>query len=188
MKDISKFIFEVGTLKRIKRGWLKSEGVSNPESVAEHTYRNTIIGYILAKLENADVEKVVKMCLFHDVPEVRIGDVDKVAQHYINKDKAELEALKDQVKNLPENMSEEMLSLMNEFFEGTTKEATIAKDADRLELIFQAKEYADRGHTGCLYWIEKHRGLLKTESAKKLCDEAVSMNSTEWWKGLENVK
>ena len=188
MKDVAKFIFEVGTLKRIKRGWLKSEGVSNPESVAEHTYRNAIVGYVLAKLENADVEKVIKMCLFHDIPEVRIGDIDKVAQRYIDKDEAELQAMKDQTENLPENIKSEICSVMLEFYEQKTKEAIIAKDADILELTFQAKEYADIGHHGCMYWIEKDGPLLKTDSAKKIFKEILTMNSTEWWKGLENLK
>ena len=154
MKDISKFIFEVGTLKRIRRGWLKSEGVSNPESVAEHTYRNAIVGYILAKLEGADVEKVVKMCLFHDIPEVRIGDIDKVAQRYVDKSETEIRVLKDQMRDLPDSISGEILSVMLEFFEKKSKEALIAKDADILELLFQAKEYADVGYTGTEYWEE----------------------------------
>jgi len=188
MHDISKFIFEAGTLKRIHRAWLKAEGVSNPESVAEHSHRNTIVGYILARMEGADADKVIKMCMFHDVPEVRIGDLDKIAQRYINKDEAELQALEDQVSNLPEDMKNEITSLVREMSERKTREAIIARDADILELLFQAKEYADIGHTGCLYWIERNSALLKTESARKLLEKLVKMNSTEWYKGLENIR
>ncbi len=188
MKDISKFIFEVGTLKRIKRGWLKSEGVGNPESVAEHTYRNVIVGYILAKLEGADVEKVVKMCLFHDIPEVRIGDIDKVAQRYVDKSETEMKVLEDQLRNLPESISSEILSIMIEFFEKRSKEAIVARDADILELLFQAKEYADVGYTGTEYWLEQNSKLLKTESAKNLFAELMTQNAFSWSKGLENLK
>ena len=188
MKDIAKFIFEVGTLKRIKRGWLKSEGVGNPESVAEHVYRNTVVGYLLAKLEHADVDKVMKMCLFHDVPEVRIGDIDKVAQRYVNKDLSEIQVLKDQLSVLPDDIRNEILSVMNEFFERKTKEAIIARDADILELLFQAKEYADVGYTGTEYWLEQNSKLLKTESAKKLFEELMKQNAFSWSKGLENLK
>lgn len=188
MKDISKFIFEVGTLKRIKRGWLKSEGVSNPESVAEHTYRNAIIGYILAKLERADVEKVVKMCLFHDIPEVRIGDIDKVAQRYVDKSETEIKVMEDQLSVLPEDIKDEIMSVMREFFEKKTKEALIARDADILELLFQAKEYADVGYTGTEYWLQQNSKLLQTESAKKLFDELMKQNAFSWSKGLEKLK
>lgn len=188
MKDIAKFIFEVGTLKRINRGWLKSEGVGNPESVAEHVYRNTIVGYLLAKLEHADVDKVMKMCLFHDVPEVRIGDIDKVAQRYVNKDLSEIQVLKDQLNVLPEDIRNEVFSVMNEFFERKTKEAIIARDADILELLFQAKEYADVGYTGTEHWLQQNSKLLKTESAKKLFEELMKQNAFSWSKGLEKLK
>lgn len=188
MADIASFIFEVGTLKRIKRAWHKSEGVANPESVAEHLHRNTIVGYILAKLEHADAEKVLKMCLFHDVPEVRIGDLDKVAQRYIDKDEAELQALKDQTSKLPKEIGKEVLSLISEMYEKRTKEAIIARDADILELLFQAKEYADVGYTGTENWLEQNSKLLKTESAKKLFRELLKQNAFAWSKGLENLK
>lgn len=188
MEDISQFIFEVGTLKRIRRAWLKSESVSNPESVAEHSHRTAIVGYILAKMEGADAEKVLKMCVFHDIPEARIGDLDKVAQRYINKDEAEMQALHDQTAKLPEDMKNEIVSLITEMSERKTKEAIIARDADMLELLFQAKEYADIGHTGCLSWIENNGKLIKTESAKKLLAQMQKINATSWWKGLENLK
>lgn len=188
MKDIAKFIFEVGALKRIKRGWLKSEGVSNPESVAEHTYRNAVVGYILAKMENADAEKVLKMTLFHDIPEVRIGDIDKVAQRYIDKSETEIKVLEDQLSVLPVEIKEEIMSVMQEFFEKKTKEAVIARDADILELLFQAKEYADVGYTGTEYWLQENSKLLRTESAKKLFEELMKQNAFEWSKGLENLK
>ncbi|MBI4174593.1 MAG: HD domain-containing protein [Candidatus Aenigmarchaeota archaeon] len=188
MKDISKFIFEVGALKRIKRGWLKSEGVANPESVAEHTYRNVIVGYILSKLEGADVEKVVKMCLFHDIPEVRIGDIDKVAQRYVDKSETEIRVLEDQLSALPAGIKDEIMTVMLEFFEKKSKEALIAKDADILELLFQAKEYADVGYTGTEYWIEQNSKFLTTESAKNIFAELKTQNAFSWSKGLENLK
>ena len=188
MKSIAKLIFEIGTLKRMKRAWLKNEGVSNPESVADHIYRTAVIGYLVAKMERADADKVMKMCLFHDIAEVRIGDIDKIAQRYIEKDEVEMKILEDQLKNLPFSVGEEAMDAVKEMSQKITKEAIIAKDADILELLFQAKEYADIGHTGCLYWIEKNSRFLKTESAKNILAELSSMNSTDWWKGLENLK
>jgi putative hydrolase of HD superfamily len=188
MEDIASFIFEVGTLKRLKRAWLKSEGVANPESVAEHLHRNAIVGYILAKLEGADAEKVLKMCIFHDVPEVRIGDLDKVAQRYIDKDVVELEVLKDQLKDLPQHVRDEIFSVVHEMSEKKTKEAIIARDADILELLFQAKEYADVGYGGTEYWLEQNSKLLRTESAKKLFRELMKQNAFSWSKGLEKLK
>lgn len=188
MKDVAKFIFEIGTLKRTRRTWFKMEGVPEPESVADHNYRATVLGYILAKMENADANKVIKMCAFHETAETRIGDLDKVAQRYIDKDEAELQAIEHQMETLPLTVRSEMLPLMREFFERKTKEAIVARDTDILELMFQAKEYAEAGHHGCLYWIDRQTHLLRTDSAKKLLGELMTMNPTEWWKGLENLK
>src|SRR3989344_1970501 len=129
MKSIAKLIFEIGTLKRLKRAWLKHEGVSNPESVSDHSYRTTVIGYIIAKLEGADADKVMRMCLFHDIPEVRIGDIDKVAQRYINKDEVEMKIIEEQLKGLPSSIGEDALAAVKEMSQKITKEAIIAKDA-----------------------------------------------------------
>src|SRR3990172_7620020 len=100
-KNIAKFLFELGTLKRIKRSGFWLEGIRDPESVADHTYRTAILGYILGKLENADANKVMKMCLFHDVVECRINDVPKTAKRYIDTKQAEAKVIKDQTAALP---------------------------------------------------------------------------------------
>lgn len=183
--DIAKYIFEIGTLKRIHRAWNKLEGVQVPESVADHTFRSAVLGYILAKMEGADADKVLKMCLFHESGEARIGDLDKVTQRYIDKNNAELKAAKDQLEALPKELGNEIFLLVQEMFERKTKEAIIAKDTDILELMFQAKEYADSGYDGCKYWIEKGEKLLKTKSAKVLAKELKKIKATEWWKGLQ---
>jgi len=41
-----------------------------------------MIGFILAKLEGADREKVLKMCLLHDLAEARTGDANYLNQQY----------------------------------------------------------------------------------------------------------
>ena len=188
MKDIAKFMFEVGTLKRIKRGWQRHEGIPAPESVADHSHRTAVLGYILAKLEGANADKVLKMCLFHDVPESRMGDLDKVQQRYIDQREAEVKVIEEQYSGLPEGIGKEIMELLKEMNAKQSKEAVIAKDADLLELLFQAKEYADAGYKGCNYWLERNSSFLKTESAKKLFSELMKMNATDWWKGLENLK
>ncbi len=188
MKDIAKFVFEAGTLKRTKRAWLKAEGVPNPESVADHNFRVILLGYIMAKLEGADSGRVMEMCTFHELPETRIGDLDKIAQAYFNKDKIEVDIFNQQVSAFPEKMRKPLSDMFGEMSERKTKEAVIARDADVLELLFQAKEYADSGYHGCLYWLDRNNGLLKTETAKKLFSELMKMNATDWWKGLENLR
>jgi putative hydrolases of HD superfamily len=184
MEDLIKFLFEISALKRIKRSGWWLEGIKDPETVAEHSYRTAMIGYILAKMENANVDKVVKMCLFHDMPECRINDVPRSAIKYLNKDPIEKEVIKDQAKLLPDFIGRDYEGIFAEMDEGKTKEAVVAKDADRLETIIQAKEYSDMGFKGCDNWVEKNSTNLQTESAKKIVRELKRISFNEWHVGM----
>ena len=82
MKEIVKFLYEVGMLKRKKHEGYALAGVPYLEmpSIAEHSFRTAVIGYVLARLESyEDPYKVVAMCVFHDIEETRIPDINKVA-------------------------------------------------------------------------------------------------------------
>ena len=104
MEDIARFLLEIGVLKNVKRsGWWMA-GVKDPETVAEHSYRTAIIGYFLAKKEGADAEKVMKMCLFHEMAETRLNDVHKVGQRYIEHKETEKKILKEQLSSFQKNI------------------------------------------------------------------------------------
>ncbi len=86
-------------LKRSPRTGYQFLGTGG-ESVADHSFRMTIVGYVLASMEpEADGNKVVLMCLFHDLPETRTGDHNYVNKRYTQVD--EESALEDQVRGLP---------------------------------------------------------------------------------------
>ena len=54
LEGLTNFLYEMGLLKRYKRtGWMIA-GIDNPESIAEHSFRTAIIGYLLAVMEGAD--------------------------------------------------------------------------------------------------------------------------------------
>jgi Predicted hydrolases of HD superfamily len=62
-------------LKKIQRkGWKDKLSISNPESVADHSYSMAIMGMFISDLENYDTEKIIKMILLHDLAESEIGD------------------------------------------------------------------------------------------------------------------
>ncbi len=187
MNNIANFIFELGQLKRVKRSGSWLMGVKDPESVAEHTHRATIIGRILAELENADINKVTTMLLLHDVPETRINDIHKVGARYLDFKKAEKESMKDQVERLPKNLAKEMQELFLELEERKTKEAIIAKEADYLEVAFQAKEYLEQGYKDAQDWIDNVEKVLVTKSAKELMKQLKKTSYNDWWKGLEKI-
>jgi putative hydrolase of HD superfamily len=99
MKDLINFLFEVGMLKKTPRTGYQFLG-SGKESVAEHTFRMTVIGYLLSLQEpKADSMKTTLMCLFHDLHEARTGDHNYVNKRYVQIDEAK--AVEDLAKGLP---------------------------------------------------------------------------------------
>jgi putative hydrolase of HD superfamily len=182
MKNISRFLFEVGQLKRVSRsGWWLA-GIKNPETVAEHSFRTAIIGYLLAELENADPNKCLIMCLFHDIPETRINDFHKVAKAYIDSDAAEDEILQKQISQLPAGLSGSVSHLLSELKNEETAEAIIAHDADVLECLIQAVEYKANGYQDVQEWIDNCMSKLRTESAIKIAHECIDGNGRIWWR------
>lgn len=188
MEDIVNFFYEVGQLKRVKRsGWWLA-GIDNPENIAEHSFRVAVIGYVLAKLEKVDAHKVVLMSLFQDLSEARLNDLHKVGQRYINFKEAEKKAFKEQLERLPEEMADELYDLFNQYHTDSSKEGIVARDADYLECVVQAKEYIETGYKSAQNWIDNIRKLLKTDSAKKLMDLVEKTDSKSWWKDLKKIQ
>src|SRR5579884_4069388 len=113
-------------------------GVRDPESVAEHSYRTAVIGYVLAALEGASPEKTAALCLFHDTAETRIGDLPWVAKRYLNTKEAERVVLKEQIEQLPKKAANAIGALTNEYKDHSSLEAKLAREADLLECLLQA--------------------------------------------------
>ena len=186
-KKISNYIFEIGTLKKFHHSGTKLAGVRVPDTIAEHAYRTAIIGYIIAKSEKANAEKVAMMCLLHDNAESRITDLHKVARRYLDTKKGEKKAFKEQLENLPPELAKNFYNLFEDYEHRKSKEGIVAKDADMLETAFQAKEYLDLGYKTCQDWINNVEKCLKTASAKKLLQAMKKTTFTDWWRGLKKI-
>ena len=148
------------------------------ESVADHSFRMTIVGYVLASLEpEADGNKVVLMCLFHDLPEARTGDHNYVNKRYTEVD--ENAAMDDQVRGLP--FGSEMKSLFLEFNEAQTLEAKLAKDADQIDLILDLKEQLDIGNSRAKDWLSFAVQRLVTDPGRRIAHKILESESDGWW-------
>ena len=178
------FFAEAGLLKRVKRsGWWVA-GIENPETVAEHCFRCAVIGYFLAYGEGVDPFKVVAMTLFNDIHEARINDLHKMGHHYIDFRPAEQKVFEDQVKDFDKGMKIEFVGLREEYDAQKTKESLIARDADILECLLQAKEYVDNGYPVARTFFKRAPDHLKTPSARKLWKQALSWDSHAWWQNV----
>ena len=100
-KSLVEFIFEAGLLKRVPRSGWSVLGIAQPESVADHSFRCAVIGYLLAHQEGVSVERTVLMTLFNDIHESRITDLHKMAQRYIDAEPAEDASHTEQIDPLP---------------------------------------------------------------------------------------
>ena len=178
------FFAEAGLLKHIKRsGWWVA-GIKEPESVAEHCYRCAVIGYYLAHLEKVDALKVITMTLFNDIHEARINDLHKMGHYYINFREAEAKVFTDQVADAPPSLKKELTSFRAEYDAQNSPESLVARDADILECLLQAKEYYDRGYTVAKKFFQQAPKHLKTASAKALWKQLKTWDSTVWWESV----
>ncbi len=177
MDAVIDFLYEAGFLKKLSRSGYAYLGSGN-ESVADHTCRTMYIAYVLAQMtEGVDMERLLKMCLFHDLPEARIGDLNYVNKKYVNSD--EDKVLQEMVMRLP--FGEEIAALVNEFNGKQTLEARLASDADQLELLLHVKEQADVGNQRAGTWVEYAFQRLQTDPARQLARLAMETDSTRWW-------
>jgi putative hydrolase of HD superfamily len=178
------FFAEAGLLKKIKRsGWWVA-GIKDPESVADHSFRTAVMGFTLAYLEGADPFRTMAMALFNDIHESRINDLHKMGHYYIDFKSAEKQVFADQVQGLDLRVSDPLKALRKEYDDQTTREAIIARDADILECLIQAKEYHDSGHLEAEHFFERAPDHLKTKTAQALWQEIRAWDSSQWWQDV----
>jgi len=177
MKRIANFLFEVGMLSRTPRSGYQFLG-SGKESVSEHILRTVFVGYVLCKMDaTLDEKKILKMCILHDLPEARTGDMNYVNKKYVNVD--EEKAVKELTTSL--FFGHDIKAVIEEFNRRETNESLIARDADQIALILQLKECSDLGNKYADEWIGFALQRLTTENGKKLAEIIIRTDSSHWW-------
>ncbi len=174
---IARFLYEGAMLKRTYRTGYSFLG-KGKETVAAHTFGVVLIGFILGrKVNGVDLDRVIRLCLVHDLPEARTGDANAVHKRYvsINEDRA----IEDMIRDLP--VGEEIHSLLREFEGGETLESQVARDADQLDMLLSLKEQMDTGSDDARIWIPHVKARLRTSEALALADAMLSEHWAAWW-------
>lgn len=110
------------------------------ESVAEHSWRISLMAFLLKhEFKDVDINKVVDMCLIHDLGECFTGDIPTFIKTDEDRD-VEDSLLNKWVKSLPTDVSNELMSLYEEMEAQETKEAKLYKSLDKLEALIQHNE------------------------------------------------
>jgi len=146
--DLLDLLLEAQNLDRIPRlGYLLS-GVSDPESVSEHTWHVAFLVWVLTEsIPDIDRLRALEIALVHDLAELRIGDFPRTASRYLPegaKQAAEAAAIEEILAPLPARMRH----LWVEYQAGESREARLVKACDKLQMMLKVQLYESQGDKG----------------------------------------
>ncbi len=161
--EINQFLAALHTAERLKdtpRHCYTSGG--RRESVGEHSWRLALMAYWVSdEFPQADRDKLIRMCLIHDLGECFTGDIPTFQKTQADEDR-EARLLLDWVASLPEPYAAEMQALYAEMEARQTLEAKIYKALDNLEAVIQHNESA------LSTWAENEYELNQVYGADKV--------------------
>ncbi len=131
-------LHQVENLKNTTRhSWTSKD---RHESVAEHSFRLCMMAYFLQdEFPEIQMDKVMKMCLFHDIGEAFTGDIPSFEKKDQDEKKEE-EAIHLWLTSLPALYQEDLIPLFEEMLKMNTPEAKFYKALDKLEVVLQHQE------------------------------------------------
>jgi putative hydrolase of HD superfamily len=176
---VANLLYEVGLLKRYKRTGWQIAGVPDPESVADHTARTAMIAAVVAALEGHDPQRAAFLALWHDTQETRTMDIPYVGRTVLEAT-PNVEITESQVDGTPAPVASMIKAAVAEYETRESPESACAKDADRLDCLFQALEYRASGNGNMRSWIESSLSGLNTASAKRIADAALHASPLDW--------
>ena len=177
-KSISNLLFEARILKNLPRSGYDFLGAGK-ESVAEHIYTTAFIGLVMSKLRpEADGLRLISMCLIHDIPEARTGDLNTVNKRYVSAH--ENRAAAHAFGGLP--FGSEFTELLDEFNKAESLEARLAKDADQLSFILDLKALSDVGYQPPDQWMDPIVARLQTRTGRDLAKQILRTRFDAWWR------
>ena len=137
-KTLLTILHQAEKLKCVTRHCDTSSG--RRESVAEHSWRLALMAMLVSgEFPNLQMDKVIRMCLIHDLGEAFTGDIpafDKNPDHRL----LERKLLGAWVDTFPEPEKGEWQELYAEMDSLSTDEARLYKALDNLEAVIQHDE------------------------------------------------
>jgi putative hydrolases of HD superfamily len=174
------FLFEIGSLRNVPRGWRQHLGM-DCASDPEHSFRVAWLALIIARMEGVkDEEKILKMALVHDLAETRTSDHSYVQKVYVTAD--EHSAAEDTFRDT--TLEDIQKNILEEYERRESIESQIVKDADNLDIDFELMEFEEKGSKLPAKWLEFRKLIreqkLYTESAKQIWDSLQTAEVSNW--------
>ena len=144
--DFWKFAAELK--EEARRGWIQRLGLSQVESVADHSYGVALLSLYEGIRRGYDIERVLKLALVHDLEEAITGDMtplDKRGKSGVEIFQTKRRAESRILRKMPVAIKKELRALWMDLRNGRSREARLVKDLDRLEMALQADRYQGRG-------------------------------------------
>jgi putative hydrolase of HD superfamily len=144
--SIISFLHTCCRLKGTKRtGWLL-RGLTDVESVADHSWRMSLMVLLLGSSAGIDAQRAMSIAVVHDLAEALVGDiapgqgVDKDTKRRLEDDA--MNTIVGHLNNAENSaLGQHVRALWLEYESAQTAEALFVKDMDKLEMILQAREY-----------------------------------------------
>lgn len=157
------------------------------ESVSDHSWRIALMAMLLSQedeFKDVDMNKVIRMCLIHDLGEAFTGDIpvfDKTDED-IDKEDA---LFYEWVNSFPEGQRKEWNALLEEMSALQTNEAKTYKALDKLEALISHDEADIKTWLPLEYdlqltygnenvqfspYLKKFKEAIDTETRKKIAD------------------
>ena len=125
----------------VRSGWTSS---GQPDTVAGHSWRLCLMALVFHSwFPEADLARLLKICLLHDLGESIHGDIPAPEQPAAGKSERERADLVEFLVPLPEPLRQEFLALWDEYEAAASLEARLAKALDKLETILQHNQGAN---------------------------------------------
>lgn len=160
-----------------RKGWqMTNVPAERPESVADHTFQTMVLASLVIREFNVkiDTTELFETLLFHDIGEIKIGDISIKEANYNDSKKQEAIAVREKFNKLSPNVRDYYFGLWEQMDNKTTEVGRFAYYIDKLDAVIKAGIYEEKYNLNGLfdefYTTQKERGTFENTPLEDFYD------------------